>query len=140
MHAIAELKPDVLFLDVEMPGMNGFQFLEQLGSFDFEAIFTTAHNSYTLEALHLSAVDYLLKPIDEEELKTAITRLRKRVVEKSNSRALKKERGNNNRLALTTAEGVYIVDKTNIIKIEAMSNYSVFILVDNKSIEHEKNW
>lgn len=134
LHAIAELKPDVLFLDVEMPGMNGFQFLEQLGSFDFEVIFTTAYGSYTLEALRLSAVDYLLKPIDEEELKTAITRLRKRVVEKSNSRALKKERGNNNRLALTTAEGVYIVDKTNIIKIEAMSNYSVFILVDNKKI------
>ena len=87
LHAISELKPDVLFLDVEMPGMNGFQFLERLGSFDFEVIFTTAYDSYTLDALRLSAVDYLLKPIDEEELKAAITRLRKRVAEKSNSKS-----------------------------------------------------
>ncbi|NRF39482.1 LytTR family DNA-binding domain-containing protein [Pedobacter foliorum] len=134
LHTITELKPDVLFLDVEMPGMNGFQFLERLGSFDFEVIFTTAYDSYTLEALRLSAVDYLLKPIDQEELKAAITRLRKRVVEKSGIKAVKKEKGNSNRLALTTAEGVYFVDKTNIIKIEAMSNYSVFILADTKKI------
>ncbi|WP_379089993.1 LytR/AlgR family response regulator transcription factor [Pedobacter sp. UC225_65] len=134
LNAIVELKPDVLFLDVEMPGMNGFQFLERLGSFDFEVIFTTAYDSYTLEALRLSAVDYLLKPIDEEELKTAIIRLRKRVVEKSTYKTLKKEKVNSNRLALTTAEGVYVVDRSNIIRVEAMSNYSVFILVDSKKI------
>lgn len=134
LNAIVELKPDVLFLDVEMPGMNGFQFLERLGSFDFEVIFTTAYDSYTLEALRLSAVDYLLKPIDEEELKTAIIRLRKRVVEKSTYKTLKKEKVNSNRLALTTAEGVYVVDKSNIIRVEAMSNYSVFILADSKKI------
>jgi len=134
LDALIELKPDVLFLDVEMPGMNGFQFLERLGSFDFEVIFTTAYDSYTLEALRLSAVDYLLKPVDEEELKTAIVRLRKRVAEKSNHKVPKKEKVNSNRLALTTAEGVYIVDKTQVIRVEAMSNYSVFILADNRKI------
>lgn len=134
LNAIIELTPDVLFLDVEMPGMNGFQFLERLGSFNFEVIFTTAYDSYTLEALRLSAVDYLLKPVDEEELKTAIIRLRKRVAEKSNYTSSKKEKVNSNRLALTTAEGVYIVDKTQIIRVEAMSNYSVFILSDSKKI------
>ncbi|UIR55634.1 LytTR family DNA-binding domain-containing protein [Sphingobacterium sp. SRCM116780] len=134
LNALIELKPDVLFLDIEMPGMNGFQFLERLGSFDFEVIFTTAYDSYTLEALRLSAVDYLLKPIDEEELRTAITRLRKRVAEKSNYKSLKKEKVNSNRLALATAEGVYIVDRANIMRVEAMSNYSVFILAGNKKI------
>jgi len=134
LNAILELKPDVLFLDVEMPEINGFQFLERLGSFDFEVIFTTAYDSYTLEALRLSAVDYLLKPVDEEELKTALTRLRKRVAEKSNYKSLKKEKINSNRLALTTAEGIYIVDKNLIIRIEAMSNYSVFILAGSKKI------
>lgn len=134
LDALIELKPDVLFLDVEMPGMNGFQFLERLGSFDFEVIFTTAYDSYTLEALRLSAVDYLLKPVDEEELKKAIVRLRKRVAEKSNHKVPKKEKVNSNRLALTTAEGVYIVDKTQVIRVEAMSNYSVFILADNRKI------
>ena len=64
-------KLDVLFLDVEMPGMNAFQFLERLGEFSFEIVFTTAHNTYILDALRVSAIDYLLKPIDEEELQKA---------------------------------------------------------------------
>ncbi|RZK57299.1 MAG: response regulator transcription factor [Pedobacter sp.] len=129
---IVEINPDVLFLDVEMPGLNGFQFLEKLGSFSFEVIFTTAYDTYTLEALRLSAVDYLVKPIDEDELHTAIYRLQKRVAErKKNVLDLKP---NHHRLALSTAEGVYFVDKTNIVKIEAMSNYSTFYLNDKKKI------
>ena len=133
-EAITGLGIDVLFLDVEMPVLNGFQFLERLGSFDFEVIFTTAYDSYTLEALRLSAVDYLLKPIDEEELQTAFTRLKKRVNEKASYKTVKAERKSNNRLALPTAEGVYIVDKANIIRVEAMSNYSVFLLTEAKKI------
>ena len=61
---ISALSIDVLFLDVEMPVLNGFQFLQELGEFNFEIIFTTAYDSYILEALRMSAVDYLLKPID----------------------------------------------------------------------------
>lgn len=131
---IAGLNIDVLFLDVEMPLLNGFQFLERLGSFDFEVIFTTAYDSYTLEALRLSAVDYLLKPIDEDDLQTAIVRLKKRVSEKAKYKMVKAEKKPNNRLALPTAEGVYIVDKANIIRVEAMSNYSVFMLTDTRKI------
>ena len=132
--AISQLDTDVLFLDVEMPGLNGFQVLEQLGAFDFEVIFTTAYDTYTLDALRLSAVDYLLKPVDEDELQLAITRLKKRVAEKAAHKEIKKEEKPKNRLALPTAEGVYIVDKANIIRVEAMSNYSVFILTDAKKI------
>ena len=134
LDALLELNPDVLFLDVEMPGMNGFQFLERLGSFNFEVIFTTAYDSYTLEALRLSAVDYLLKPVDEEDLNTAIMRLRKRVAEKTMYKIAKQGKAPSSRLALPTAEGVYIVDRVNIVRVEAMSNYSVFILVDQKKI------
>ena len=133
-NEVAALHIDVIFLDVEMPVMNGFQFLEKLGSFDFEVIFTTAYDSYTLDALRLSAVDYLLKPIDEEELATAITRLKKRVNEKARYKLVKSEKKPNNRLALPTAEGVHIVDKANIIRVEAMSYYSVFLLTDAKKI------
>src|ERR1700761_5732335 len=82
LQNIKALKLDVLFLDVEMPGMNGFQFLEKLGEFDFEVIFTTAYDAYTLDALRLSVVDYLLKPVDEDELETAISRLKARINEK----------------------------------------------------------
>ncbi|RYZ98732.1 MAG: response regulator transcription factor [Sphingobacteriaceae bacterium] len=131
LSKIIDLAPDVLFLDVEMPGLNGFQFLEKLGSFNFEVIFTTAYDTYTLEALRLSAVDYLLKPIDEEELHTAIFRLKKRFSEDIKHTPAKPV---NNRLALPTAEGVYLVEKHNIIRVEAMSNYSTFYLLDHKKI------
>lgn len=134
LDSITELNIDVLFLDVEMPGMNGFQFLERLGTFNFEVIFTTAYDSYTLDALRISAVDYLLKPVDQEDLQTAITRLRKRVAEKMMYKAVKLEKKATNRLALPTAEGVYLVEKANILRVEAMSNYSVFLLADAKKI------
>ncbi|HEX8607716.1 MAG TPA: LytTR family DNA-binding domain-containing protein [Pedobacter sp.] len=132
--ALSKLDIDVLFLDVEMPGLNGFQVLERLGTFNFEVIFTTAYDTYTLDALRLSAVDYLLKPVDEDELKLAITRLKKRAAEKAISKDVKREEKPKNRLALPTAEGVYIIDKANIIRVEAMSNYSVFMLADHKKI------
>lgn len=131
---IAKHRPDVLFLDVEMPGMNGFQFLEQLPGFSFEVIFTTAYDSYTLEALRLSAVDYLLKPIADEELEQAVARLKKRLAEKTV--VAPKPVGNfvGKRLSLSTAEGVYFVEKANIIRIEAMSNYCTFYLAEGKKI------
>ncbi|RZL39517.1 MAG: response regulator transcription factor [Pedobacter sp.] len=132
LSKIVEINPDVLFLDVEMPGLNGFQFLEKLGSFSFDVIFTTAYDTYTLEALRLSAVDYLVKPIDEDELHTAIFRLQKRVADRK--KTITEVKPNHNRLALSTAEGVYFVDKTSIVKIEAMSNYSTFYLNDKKKI------
>ncbi|SOD14247.1 LytR/AlgR family response regulator transcription factor [Pedobacter xixiisoli] len=134
LDTIIKLDIDVLFLDVEMPAMNGFQFLERLGTFNFEVIFTTAYDSYTLDALRISAVDYLLKPVDQDDLQTAITRLRKRVAEKLMYKSVKLEKKQTNRLALPTAEGVYLVEKSNILRVEAMSNYSVFLLTDNKKI------
>ena len=131
---IEALGIDVLFLDVEMPGMNGLQVLERLGTFNFEVIFTTAYDSYTLDALRISAVDYLLKPVDQDDLQTAISRLKRRVEEKTSYKEKKIEKKANNRLALPTAEGVYIIDKQIIVRVEAMSNYSVFLLSDNRKI------
>lgn len=133
---ILDLAPDVLFLDVEMPGMNAFQFLEKLGSFQFEVIFTTAYNTYTIDALRLSAVDYLLKPVDEQELNQALARLQKRLTGKAQSEVPKGKcpKAVANKLALPTAEGIHLVAKEAIIRIEAMSNYSTFILSNNKKI------
>jgi len=135
--ALAEInsyKPDVLFLDVEMPGMNGFQFLERLSGFAFEVIFTTAYDSYTLDALRLSAVDYLLKPIAEDELSQAIVRLKSRVAQKTVAAPKSLGEFSSRRLSLSTAEGVYFVDKSHIIRIEAMSNYCTFYLTEGKKI------
>jgi len=137
--ALAEinaLQPDVLFLDVEMPGLNGFEFLEKLSTFEFEVIFVTAYDAYTLNALRVSALDYLLKPVDEQELKAAVTRLQKRLAQKLviNTPQVSDARATNGRIALATGEGVYLVKKTNIIRVEAMNNYSTFYLAENKKI------
>lgn len=135
LNEIEALKPQVLFLDVEMPVLNGFQFLEKLGEFSFEIIFTTAYDKYILDALHQSAVDYLLKPIDEEQLEKAIARLKNRIAEKQKYvSGLQSKRINKNKLALPTAEGIHLIDKMSVIRIEALNNYSAFIMADNKKI------
>lgn len=125
---IQQIKPDVLFLDVEMPQMNGFQFLENLGQFDFEVIFVTAYNIYTLDALRANALDFLLKPVNPDELACALNKLGARIESKRKLIQLPPptDRAAQSRLALPTVEGIYFVKKEEIVKVEAMSNYSVF--------------
>src|SRR5687767_14992771 len=75
LNAIQKHAPDIVFLDVEMPRMNGFEMLQQLPSINFEIIFTTSYDQYALKAIRFSALDYLLKPVDDEELKHAVQKL-----------------------------------------------------------------
>lgn len=134
LEEIKSLQADVLFLDVEMPKINGFQFLEQLGSFDFEVIFVTAYNEYALDALRANALDYLLKPVNPDELHNAVRKLQKRISLKHSVRKdLSLPALVNSRLALPTAEGIYFVKKMDILKVEAMSNYSIFYTISNPS-------
>src|SRR5690606_21546105 len=133
---IRDYTVDVLFLDVEMPLMNGFQFLEQLGQFDFEVIFVTAYNMYTLDALRADALDYLLKPVDPEELAQALDKLEKRVSAKVKLTpgALPTVEASSQRIALPTAEGIHLIKKNEILRVEAMSNYSVFYVMNLSKI------
>src|SRR6188474_2392027 len=75
LNAIKKYSPDLVFLDVEMPKMNGFEMLEQLVSINFDIIFTTSYDQYALKAIRFSAIDYLLKPIDREELQIAVQKV-----------------------------------------------------------------
>src|ERR1041384_7897741 len=75
LEAINAILPDIVFLDVEMPKMNGFEMLEQLPSINFHLIFTTSYDQYAIKAFRFSAIDYLLKPIDKEDLKTALEKV-----------------------------------------------------------------
>src|SRR5258706_15386085 len=81
--AIKKLDPDLVFLDVEMPWMNGFEMLEVLGDVHFSIIFTTAHDEFAAKAFRISAVDYLLKPIDENDLKSAVQKIERKIEEGS---------------------------------------------------------
>src|SRR6476659_3336757 len=76
---IEELKPDLIFLDIQMPGKSGLDLLAEISDKTFEVIFVTAHNEYILQALQFSAVDYLMKPVDEDRLVEAVHRVKKRL-------------------------------------------------------------
>lgn len=142
--AVKKQKPDLIFLDIEMPGMNGFQLLEKLEQFEFDVIFVTAYNEYMLNALHVSALDYLLKPVDAEELSSALARFRKRAqmqdarIETKEQIALLSEslrdQSAPKRLAVATLQGVTFLKIKEIVRVEALSNYSTFHLMNNQKI------
>lgn len=144
ISAIRKLKPGVVFLDIEMPGMNGFQLLENMEKFNFDVIFVTAYNEYMLNALRISALDYLLKPVDTEELKNALDRLRKKISLSENFIHTKeqlellgdtlKEPHAPKRLALATLQGIIFLKVNEIIRVEALSNYSTFYLINKQKI------
>src|ERR1700753_2021694 len=84
--AILRHRPDVVFLDIQMPQKSGFDLLKDLDFYDFEVIFVTAHDQYGIQAMRFSALDYLLKPIDITELQSAVERASKRLSQKQQNR------------------------------------------------------
>ena len=140
LTVIQEIKPHLVFLDIEMPYMNGFELLEKLPAIDFELVFTTSYDQYAIKAFRFSALDYLLKPIDREELQKAV----KKVLERRQSPLpqqleilLQKINHTNNtiqRIALPTMEGLQLVPVSSIISCESEGNYTIFLLKDKQKI------
>ncbi len=132
--AIAAIGPDLVFLDIAMPGKNGFELLQELPAIDFEIIFVTAHDNFTTQALHLSAVDYLLKPVDEDLLTDAVRRAAKRIGEKAGKQQIETFMHNvalqgapqKLKLCIPSMKGFQVVDIQDIIYCEASSNYTNF--------------
>ena len=137
---IKQHQPDVVFLDIEMPRMSGFRMLEELGEYDFDIIFTTAYNHYSIDAIRISAFDYLVKPIGIEDLQNAVERLRKSLNKHTKEKLdiLKQSFGDaksqDDKIAISTADGIEFIPIKNIIHIESRSNYSKIYLTDNKSM------
>lgn len=137
---IRQHQPDVVFLDIEMPRMSGFRMLEQLGDYDFDIIFTTAYNHYSIDAIRISAFDYLVKPIGIEELQHAVERLNKSLHKQTKEKidilkkSLNDSRSQEDKIAISTSEGIEFIPIKNIIHIESKSNYSKIFLIDNKSM------
>ncbi len=137
---IRQHQPDVVFLDIEMPRMSGFRMLEELGEYDFDIIFTTAYNHYSIDAIRISAFDYLIKPIGIEDLQQAVERLgksrNKQTKEKIDilKKSLSDNRSQEDKIAISTSEGIEFIPIKNILHIESKSNYSKIFLPENKSI------
>ncbi|MBC7865291.1 MAG: response regulator transcription factor [Bacteroidia bacterium] len=139
--AIKKYNPDLVFLDITMPDGSGFDMLEKVQGQKVEIIFTTATDKFALKAIKYSAIDYLLKPIDVEELKAAVEKIK----EKKNSLStvenlahllqnLKKADDNFNKITLPTGNAYEIIAVKDIIRCEAEGSYTNFFLVGGKKI------
>jgi two-component system, LytTR family, response regulator len=133
-------QPDIVFLDVEMPYKNGFQFLLEKKDPSFDVIFTTAYNQYAIQAIRFSALDYLLKPVDPDELKNAIARHLEKRESINEKKALyenlvsniEKKEVRDFRIAVPSAEGVYFFTIDEILRLEADRSYTHIHLVKKR--------
>jgi two-component system LytT family response regulator len=140
LESIARKKPDILFLDIEMPVMNGFELLEKLPEIDFKLIFTTSYDQYAIKAIRFSAFDYLLKPIEREELQKAVQKAETQMthplpqqieilLHKLNHPSLPIHK-----IAIPTMEGLQMIFIDSIISCRADSNYTILLLKNKQQI------
>jgi len=143
---IRQQRPDLLFLDIEMPYGNAFDLLERLMPVDFEVIFVTAFNEYSLKAFRYNALDYLLKPLNIGELQTAVQKASERLRLRDSNRQLNNLLANLRQpdahlhhLALPNMEGLSFVPVNTILRCEASGGYTLFYLRNGEKILSSKN-
>ncbi|MEO5593857.1 MAG: LytTR family DNA-binding domain-containing protein [Chitinophagaceae bacterium] len=137
LEAVEKYKPDLLFLDIEMPSMNGFEMLEQFKQINFAIIFTTSYDQYAIKAIRFSALDYLLKPVDPDELVIAVKKVRQQQlpVAEQFQMLLKQVQGKGfqfYKFAVPTIEGYELIPADQVIYLEANDNYT-YIYLKNKT-------
>ena len=133
IELIDSLHPDVVFLDVNMPKLNGFELLEKLTYKDFKLVFTTAHQEYALKAIKNKAFDYLLKPIDANDLKLCLDSIELQInttIINAKHRSL---------IELVAKDGVLFIKQIDVFYIEAAGSYSIIYLSDGKKHTASKN-
>lgn len=146
VEAIRKSNPDLVFLDIVMPNQNGFELLDEISDLDCEIIFTTAYDQYAIKAIRVCALDYLLKPIDVEELQAAVTRVQQRLSEEKQARRmderlntflsnLKANEQRPQKIGIPTQHGVkfYPIEQINYCKAEG--NYTTIYLQNNGKLE-----
>ena len=135
---IHHYKPDVVFLDIDMPRMNGFKMIEEIEDVDFEIVFTTAYNHYAVDAIRISAFDYLVKPVSVKDLQHCVDRLAEHKIHKTRERLDVLKQGLSNsvsqedKIALPTTDGIDFIRIKEIIFIESDSQNSKVFLTDSK--------
>ena len=138
--AIEEQQPQLLFLDIEMPKMNGFEMLERIPVINFEIIFTTSYDQYAIKAIRFSALDYLLKPIDRDDLQKAVQKVIQRLHYPAPQQLeillhkLQHSASSVQKIALPTMEGLQMVGVSSIISCASDSNYTVLLLKNKQKI------
>ena len=140
-EAITNKEPDLVFLDIEMPNGNAFDLLEKFKTINFNIIFTTAYDHYAIKAIKFSAIDYILKPIDPEELITAVKRFedragQKATLDKQFKTLLSNVRPENKlkKVGIPDGDGLIFINLSDIIRCDSDGNYTFFILTSGKKI------
>jgi two-component system, LytTR family, response regulator len=132
LSLIARKKPDVIFLDIQMPDGTGFDLLERIKKVDFQIIFVTAFDKYALRAIKFSALDYILKPVDPHQLIEAVEKIRKKPLGfdeiSQKLKILLRNKDGFERMSLPTLEGFKFVNIKDIVRCESESNYTWFYL------------
>lgn len=140
IEKINTLQPDIVFLDIEMPGMNAFEMLNILKPVSFEVIFTTAYNQFAVQAFKEKAVDYLLKPIERGDLMAAVGKVMKMERSQSSKKIeellmlFKEQMKINKKVALPTNEGISFLSVDEIVRVESDSNYSYVFLQHGEKV------
>jgi two-component system LytT family response regulator len=136
---VQEFNPDLIFLDIEMPKANGFQLLEHFKDFRFEVIFVTAYGNYAIKAIRFSAADYILKPINYNELKFAVEKVTARIQQKHENLRMKQLMYNlgqpgNPRIGLPTGDRIEFIEASKIIRCQGEGNYSKIYFEGSKPL------
>jgi two-component system LytT family response regulator len=143
LEEIPHLDPDIMFVDVEMPQLNGFDLVEKLGYMQMQIIFTTAYNEFALKAFKVSALDYLLKPIDVEDLKTAVQKVKKNV--RKDNEALQtliqfiQDNQQVKKISIASEKGILFIEPEEIVYCKSEGPYTTFHLVNQKQLTSSKN-
>ena len=143
LETLTALKPDVIFLDIQLGSESGFDLLGKIDKEEVnsEVIFITAHDEFAIQAIKFSALDYLLKPIDSEELVKAIRRVEERKGLQQSDVSLqvlvenlRQSSDSSKKIVVPTSDGMHVIKVAKIIRLESSSNYTVFHIKDEKSL------
>jgi two-component system LytT family response regulator len=141
LTAIREHQPELVFLDVQLHDKTGFDLLRQLDDINFEVIFTTAHDKYAVQAFKFSAIDYLLKPVDADDLKQAVKKLQQKISKEETSKKLdalfynlKNIPGASKRISVPTIKGLEFLQVDDIIRCQSDINYTIIFLKDRQKL------
>jgi two-component system LytT family response regulator len=144
IEAIKALEPDIVFLDIEMPNVNGFDVLNATQQLDFKVVFTTAYDQFAIKAFKFSAFDYLLKPIDLEELMSTVAKLKKEQYALNSKKLeqlylhLNAQMGGGQKIGLPVGDAYEFIPYADIIRCESDSNYTYVFLVDKRKLTLSK--
>ena len=139
INLIEKHHTDLVFLDIEMPGADGFALLEHFREYPFEVIFVTAYDNYAIKAIRFSAADYILKPININDLQHAVDKVQERIARKQDNQRLKQlyhniQQPKNPRIGLATGDSIEFVDVSSIVRCQGESNYTHIFFENRKSL------